>query len=207
MNEWLEPTRILIATANHSKAAELRPLLAGFNIRMIADVERFDLDEPGDDYRANAAHKALTASQRTGMVTLADDSGIEVAGLDGEPGYLSARYAGDRCKDDDNRIKLLTAMKDMTGSKRRALFRCTLALADAQGPLGKGIIFAEGIWKGMVHPEDRGLGGFGYDPIFIPDGWEITVAEMSAYDKNLHSHRAQAIASIRPILRSYLRYR
>jgi XTP/dITP diphosphohydrolase len=207
MYEPKYPYHVLIASGNASKISELTPLLVGIHCLTMTDVGRFELEEPGPDYRANAAAKALEASRRSGHVTLADDSGIEVDALNGEPGYLSARYAGDHHDDRSNRQKLSAALRDIPGVRRGALYRCTLALADAQGPMGDNVVFTEGIWRGQVLPEERGGGGFGYDPMFVPEGFETTVAEIPQAIKNKVSHRAKAVAAMRMMLRAYLRYR
>lgn len=196
--------RVLVATANPGKLRELRALLPGLDLVSLREVGIADLEEPGEDYATNAAAKALAASRATGLVALADDSGLEVDALGGAPGWRSARFAGAHGDDAANRRKLLAALVGVPRAARGARFRCAVALADASGPLGDRVIMAYGECLGRVTESERGAGGFGYDPIFEVEGTSMTMAELDEDSKNRISHRARAVAAIRPTLDAYL---
>lgn len=190
---------LVLATYNRNKAEELKTLLAGLDldIRSLEDFPRVPpLIEDGTTFRENALKKARTVFQHTKLPTLADDSGLEVFYLNGRPGVWSARYAGDGATDEQNNEKLLREMRGVPPRRRRAQFRAVLALV---GPGYEDI--AEGVCTGKLAEEPRGTNGFGYDPIFIPDGYDRTYAELTADEKNKISHRAKAIAAMKEILR------
>lgn len=177
--------RVVLATGNRHKVGELRailePLLPGIT------VEAYDGPSPvedGDTFIANALIKARAAAERTGLPAIADDSGISVAALGGEPGIHSARFSGTG-RDDDNRALLLERMRGV--ADRRADFVCAAVLVGAGADL-----VAEARWPGRVLEAERGSGGFGYDPLFQPDGLDRSAAELSAEAKNAVSHRGQA---------------
>jgi XTP/dITP diphosphohydrolase len=187
----------LIATANQGKVREIQRLLGDLPIaiRTLADFPVIKpVDESGDTYEANALLKAKAYAKETGLCALADDSGFEVMALDGRPGVFSARYAGAGASDGDRISLLLQELKDSKSNDTRARFVCVAALADPHNDM---TVVAQGICEGIVVTESRGKNGFGYDPIFVPDGFKQTFAELSGEIKNAISHRARAIHSLR----------
>lgn len=198
------PPRLLLATANAGKVRELREMLPGFELVGLGDVGIDDLDEPADDYVANAVAKALEASARAGMPALADDSGLAVDALSGAPGAFSARFAGGHGDAAANRARLLAALAGVPEGRRGARFRCVVALADRAGPLGERAVWRHGDCAGSIAFEPRGEGGFGYDPLFVPEGSSLTMAELPAEEKHRRSHRGAALAAVLPFLRRYL---
>ncbi len=197
-------TSLLIATSNPGKVAELKELLDEHPLSLcdLADFPGIlEVDETGQTFNDNARLKARGYALRTGSFTLADDSGIEVVALEGRPGVTSARYAGAGSSDQDKMVKLLSEL-EMTGSDdRRARFVCSIALADAGGDI---ILTSEGICEGTIASEPRGSGGFGYDQLFVPNGYHETFGELSAVVKQKISHRARAFEQIIPLLRDYI---
>ena len=191
--------KLLIATNNQGKLKEIRAILGDLDIQLVSPADiGLDLNvaEKGQTYAENAMKKALAFSQTSGMVSLADDSGLEVDALDGAPGLHSKRYASiPHAKDADRRAILL---ENLNGKPRPwvARFRATMAIA---GP-GRGVKLVEGICPGEVIPEERGMGGFGYDPIFLITDLNKTMAELSMDEKNRLSHRGQAVQKAIPIL-------
>lgn len=191
---------LLLATRNSHKTAEFAEILGGSFV--ISDLHSLtesssQIEETGATFQENAILKAVAASQFTNLLVVADDSGLEVEALGGAPGVRSARYAGENPTDQDNVAKLLTAMRALElPSKRNARFRCALALTRT----GELLRTFEGEVRGTIATEVRGDAGFGYDPIFIPDEYEYTFAQLGTDIKNALSHRARAIAE----LRSYL---
>jgi XTP/dITP diphosphohydrolase len=198
---------LLAATANQGKLRELRELLQGFSLVSLKDVGIDDLDEPGADYRSNAVAKAREASKRAGMIALADDSGLEVDALGHAPGWFSARFGGAHGRDAANREALVAAMKGVPEALRGARFRCCVVVADVRGALGDRVLVGLGTCGGRVIIEPRGTGGFGYDPLLIPEGYSQTLAELDESVKNAISHRARAIADVSPALRAYFAHR
>jgi XTP/dITP diphosphohydrolase len=196
-------SKLLIATNNQGKLIELHDLLKKLGIEFINPEQlKLDLDvaEEGQTYAENAALKAMAFSKATGFITLADDSGLEVEVLGGEPGIYSKRYSSKPgASDADRRAYLLEKLR---GHPRpwKAQFRCVIALASPQGE----IKFSEGICRGEVIPEERGQNGFGYDPIFLIPGLDRTMAELTREEKNTLSHRARAVRASIPILREML---
>lgn len=192
----MSPTLVL-ATHNPHKVAELRRIL-GSQLEGI-ELVGYDGPEPvedGDTFEANALIKARAANLHTGLPAIADDSGICVAALGGEPGIRSARYAGSR-DDADNYRLLLRNLAE--ASDRSAEFMCAAAFVDG------GVEFAElGVWPGTILPEPVGTGGFGYDPIFRPEGLDVASAELTADEKNAISHRSRAFAAVMPRIRTHL---
>ena len=186
--------RLIIATRNRHKVAELRSLLdlPGVELVCAADLPGApEVEEDGDTFEANAIKKAVALARFSGGWALADDSGLEVEALGGAPGVQSARYAGPAARDADNLAKLLAVM---TGrADRRARFRCVLALADPQGRART----VAGHCEGTLAAAPRGVAGFGYDPLFVPKGETRTFAEMGAEEKNALSHRGRALAEAR----------
>lgn len=197
------PGRVVLASGNAGKRAEFAALLAPLGIELVSQAELGipEAPEPWPSFLGNALAKARHASRHAGLPALADDSGLCVAALGGAPGVLSARYsaaAGGPHGDAANNERLLAELAD--ARDRRAFFHCVLVLVrhgDDPRPL-----VAEGSWHGQVVTAPRGAGGFGYDPLFLPDGESRTAGEMSAEEKNRHSHRARALAVLVARLRA-----
>ncbi len=190
---------ILLATQNKGKVLELQELLADQNIVVRSLLEFSDweeVEETGQTFAENAALKAWAAMKKTGMLTLADDSGLEVDALDGAPGVFSARYAGEPKDDQKNIDKLLSLLDDVPDDKRSARFRCALVLVT---PDEKEYL-VEGTVEGRILRQRQGQDGFGYDPIFFVLDLRRTMAELSSTQKNKLSHRAQAFRKALPIL-------
>jgi XTP/dITP diphosphohydrolase len=181
---------LLISTRNPHKLEEIRACFAEVHPHLLSP---FDLpgmpevEEDGDTLEANAMKKAIVLARAAGLWALADDTGLEVAALDGAPGVYSARYAGPDATYADNCVKLLQALHGE--ENRRARFRTVIALSDPNGDCH----WVEGVCEGEILVEARGSGGFGYDPLFRPSGHEETFAEMAAERKNLISHRGRAL--------------
>ena len=191
---------LLIATGNAGKLAEIRAVLGALpiNFRTLTDFpEIAPVEESGRTYEENAILKARAYAQQTGLWALADDSGFEVAGLDGAPGIISARYAGAGISDSDRIAFLLQRLERVNRNQRSARFVCVAALADPTGSIA-GV--THGICEGLIIDQPRGGGGFGYDPIFIPQGFDKTFAELPADIKNVISHRARALLSMHAFL-------
>lgn len=189
---------LVIATHNKGKAVEIKTLLGDIAWTLMS-LDQFETVgeavEDADTYLANAISKATYYAQMTGEWVLADDSGLEVQALGGAPGVLSARYAGPNASDSERRLKLLSALAEV--DDRRARFVCSAAIADSNGQIVK---TAEGICEGIISHNPRGDSGFGYDPIFIPSGYDLTFGELSDEIKNQISHRAKAIRGLRSFL-------
>ena len=192
--------RLLIATHNHHKAAEIRALLPGhWEVTDLREVAPDAVpEETGQTFADNAALKAVAGSRLSAALVLADDSGLEVEALHGDPGVRSARYAGDAADDAANRARLLRELAAVRtpGFNPVARFCCVIALARA----GKVLATVEGVVEGTIADRERGTGGFGYDSLFVPQGSDRTFAELPASEKNRISHRARALQKIVPIL-------
>ena len=196
---FLPMRELIIATRNRDKRRELAALLG--NDFRLADLSTYpelaEVAETGHSFEENARLKAITISRHLAGLVLADDSGLEVDSLGHAPGVFSARYAGPGANDAANRKKLGRALAELPPSASRvARFRCVLVLAR------KGKIIAEfdGTVEGKIVQAERGAAGFGYDPLFQPDGFEKTFAEMSSEEKNAISHRGRAVAKLREFL-------
>ncbi|OGV70964.1 MAG: non-canonical purine NTP pyrophosphatase, RdgB/HAM1 family [Lentisphaerae bacterium RIFOXYB12_FULL_65_16] len=184
--------RILAATGNRHKLEEMRQILKPCGVEVLGAGDPGvpalpDVTEDGATFEANAVKKAVEVAAATGFCTLADDSGLEVVALHGAPGVLSARYAGEPGNDRQNVIKLLHALQGIFD--RRAQFTCVIALATPAGLIGT----ARGEVRGRIIFEPRGTSGFGYDPVFVPDGQHRTFAELPGAVKNSMSHRGRAL--------------
>jgi XTP/dITP diphosphohydrolase len=189
--------RLVLATHNTGKVAELRRILAGADVDLLSadDVDLPDVVEDGDSFAANALKKARAGVQASGLPCVADDSGLVVDALGGDPGIRSARYAGDHGDDEANLRLVLERMRDVTApAARTARFVCVAALAAPDGREWT----AEGVLEGILIEAPRGHGGFGYDLIFVPVGEVRTTAEMAPEDKDAISHRGKAFRAIRP---------
>lgn len=194
---------IIIASRNRGKIAEIRDILSGlpFEIISLHDVPGLpEILEDGATLEENALKKARGIFAATNIPSLGDDTGLEVFSLDLRPGVFSARYAGETATYEDNNRKLLRELAGKTGMSRDARFRCMVAFVD--GSVEK---LAEGICRGRIGEEIRGKGGFGYDPLFIPEGYSDTFAELALGIKNTISHRAKALLSMKSFLAGYAR--
>jgi XTP/dITP diphosphohydrolase len=192
--------KILLATQNLGKVKELQELLQGEEIEVISlrDIANWEeVEETGETFAENAALKARVAAERTGLISLADDSGLEVDALQGAPGVYSARYAGEPKDDERNNVKLLKELKGVAEEERTGRFRCALVIATPKG----GEYLTEGTVEGQILKERRGDGGFGYDPLFFLPDFNRTMAELDIHQKNKVSHRAQAFEKAIPILK------
>jgi XTP/dITP diphosphohydrolase len=192
-------TDIVLATKNDGKIKEIEHALSlGFiNWLDYTDFNAWPkFDESGDTFKANARIKAAGVAKYLSTPAIADDSGLEVDELNGMPGILSSRFAGPDADDAKNNRKLLEMLKDTPYDKRTARFRCVLALLFPNGAE----YFAEGVVKGHIAFELSGTEGFGYDPVFIPEGFENTMADIPLAEKNRISHRGRALAEMRKIL-------
>ncbi|HET7499384.1 MAG TPA: non-canonical purine NTP pyrophosphatase [Kofleriaceae bacterium] len=200
---------LVFATRNPGKLVELRQLLTGIDVLGIDEAARRtgraipEVEEDADSFAGNASKKAREVSRATGLPALADDSGLEVDALGGAPGVRSARYAGGG-GDAANNAKLIEALRGVPPAARTARFRAVLALADVVGPLGDAVITADGACEGVVLEAPRGTGGFGYDPLFLVPALGQTFAELGVGTKGEMSHRARAMAAMRPRLLAYL---
>ena len=191
--------RILLGTSNPGKIAEMTALFDGLSLMILQPSDlslQLQVEENGESYLDNAIHKALSWSRQSGITTLADDSGLEVDALDGAPGMMSHRFTGNlEASDAERRKYLLQQLRDFprpwTGR-----FKCAIAIAIP----GEELITGIGSCEGEIIPEERGINGFGYDPIFLVGKTGKTMAELSMEQKNHLSHRARAIASTRPLL-------
>lgn len=186
------PVRIVLATRNPGKVTEMRALLEGLPVELLA-VSDFpempEVDEDQPTLEGNARKKAETIRTHTGLPALADDTGLEVVALGGRPGVHSARYAGSEADDRANRAMLLRELEG--AGSRKARFRTVIAYAHAGG-----MDVFEGVCEGAIGEEEHGTGGFGYDPVFVPEGETRTFAEMSPAEKNEISHRGQALRKL-----------
>jgi XTP/dITP diphosphohydrolase len=185
---------LVVATSNPGKLREIRELLRGADVvlRGLGDLPPVELPEEGDDYEENARAKARTAAAAFGMAALADDSGLEVEALGGAPGPRSARYGGPGLDDAGRITRLLDELSEIAPGRRRARFVCVAAWAD---PVGEDLSVV-GYCDGRILETPRGVGGFGYDPVFQPDGETLSMAELSEDRKNALSHRARAFRAL-----------
>ncbi|MBK9205758.1 MAG: RdgB/HAM1 family non-canonical purine NTP pyrophosphatase [Candidatus Obscuribacter sp.] len=194
---------LTLATKNPGKLKEFEAMASNLateqplNLLWHMAPDDFDPEETGDTFTANAVIKASCAAEMTGRLSLADDSGLTVDAMDGRPGIYSARYCAGT--DRDRRLKLLDELKDVPQGKRQAAFVCALALVDKSGQT---VYTTEVRWTGQIALSERGDGGFGFDPVFIPDGYQITAAEMPALKKNAISHRSMAFNNVLKYLKS-----
>ncbi|MBL7187090.1 MAG: RdgB/HAM1 family non-canonical purine NTP pyrophosphatase [Phycisphaerae bacterium] len=200
-----ERRRILVATTNPGKIAEMRAMLGG-DVRWLglADVEEIaEIAEDGATFAENARKKALGYAKATGLWTIADDSGLVVDALDGAPGVISARFSGEKLEGDErtlidhrNIAKVLELLEGIPENKRTARFVCRLCLARPENVL----IETEGTLEGLITTVEIGEDGFGYDPIFFVPGLNKTVAQLASKEKNAISHRGNAIRKLQPLL-------
>ena len=195
-------TELLVASRNRKKLAELRRVLdtaavSGLTLLSLDDVAAFDeAPETGATFEENALAKARDAFRASGLATVADDSGLEVDALNGMPGVFSARWSGRHGDDSANTALLLGQMADVPDERRGAAFVSACALV-----YGAGEVVVRGTWPGSIVHEPRGVGGFGYDPVFLPSGSDRTAAQLSPAEKDALSHRGRALALLVPALR------
>jgi XTP/dITP diphosphohydrolase len=193
----------LVASRNGKKLTELRRVLdgaglSGLTLVSLNEVSSFDeAPETGATFEDNALAKARDAFAATGLATVADDSGLEVAALNGMPGVLSARWSGSHGDDQANTALLLAQLRDVPDERRGAAFVSACALVS---PFGEVVV--RGTWPGAISREPRGDGGFGYDPVFIPEGHTCAAAQLSPVEKDAMSHRGRALALLLPALRA-----
>jgi XTP/dITP diphosphohydrolase len=191
--------QLLIATNNRGKLHELVPLLGALPLHLVTPHDlglRLEVEETGATYAENARLKAAAFAQASGLLTLADDSGLEVDALGGAPGVYSARYAGAGASDADRRATLIHALRAVP-APRLARFRCVMAIAQPGGA----IEYFEGVCEGEILLQERGTHGFGYDPLFFLPEHGCTMAELPSAVKNQVSHRARAAQAALPFLR------
>lgn len=193
--------KIILATQNKGKIKELQNLLVDEDIQILSlqDIEGWEeVEEDGETFADNAALKARAAVEKTGLIALADDSGLEVDALGGRPGVYSARFAGEPKDDRRNNNKLLQLLQGVPEEQRTARFRCALAVAT---PGGREFL-TEGTVEGRILSAGRGNDGFGYDPLFFVPEYDRTMAELTLAEKNKLSHRGLAFSKVVPILKS-----
>ena len=191
--------RLLLATNNKAKVREYRILLEGIPYELVTPAEMgdtLDVDESGETFEENASLKAKAYASVSGLPALADDSGLEVDALGGEPGVLSARYAGEGATDRALIEYLLSKLADVPRERRGARFRCVIAIASPNGE----VTLCQGECPGIIAFEPKGTGGFGYDPVFYLPEVDKTMAELSMEQKNEVSHRGKAARAARNIL-------
>lgn len=195
--------RIVAATQNKHKILEMAAITARFDMQILTQKEaglpEMEIEETGATFEENSAIKALTICRLSGLPAIADDSGLSVDALGGAPGIYSARYAGPEADDRANNARLLEEMKDIPAERRTGRYVSVITLAYPDGRL----LTARGECAGVLLTAPRGAGGFGYDPLFVPEGTELTFAEMPAALKNQISHRAKALERLREILEEY----
>lgn len=191
---------IIAATKNKSKFKEIKKILSDLPVNLLSlndgDWKIPEIIEDGANFKENAVKKACIVAGITGKIVLADDSGLEVDALGGQPGVISARYSGENATDRENNLKLLNEMKNIETERRAAQFRCVVALAKND----KEVETAEGTCQGVIGFKEKGSNGFGYDPLFIFPDYNKTFAELSADVKNKISHRARALEKVKLII-------
>ena len=199
------PRELLIATLNSGKLRELESLLSSLPFR-VCDLSEFPgirpVEENGKSFRENAMLKAVGYARQTGLLTLADDSGLEVDALGGAPGILSARYAGEEASDEERNLKLLGEIARSNNENRGARFVCAIAVADERASLMNVLL---GVCEGRIAERAHGKNGFGYDPVFIPKGFNKTFGELPDVVKAQISHRARALKQARDFLTKHFR--
>ena len=199
-------SKLLVGTNNPGKVAEYEELLTDLPVTLeitfpAREGLTLEVEESGETFGENARLKALAYAQASGLMCLADDSGLEVDALGGAPGVHSARYAGPDATDADRYGKLLDALTNTPAGQRRARFRCVVAIALPEGTVHT----ADGTCEGEIGFAPRGEHGFGYDPVFVVEGYAgQTMAELAPEVKNAISHRGRAVAAIKPILQKLL---
>jgi len=192
---------LLIGTKNRGKLVEIQSILSGLDLKLLplTDFSQApDVVEDGLTYRDNAIKKARTFAAWSGQLTLAEDSGLEVAALGGEPGIYTARFGGPDLSSRERCLYLLDRLREVPDNQRQAVFRCVAVLMDTTGHM----IIREGQCPGVIGRDLRGEGGFGYDPLFQLPAHGCSLAELAAEEKDVISHRAQAIRAMIPVFTS-----
>lgn len=195
-------SRLLVASRNPKKKKELEELLAELALHIVTLDElgiSAEVEEDGKTFEENAIKKATLNASWSGYPCLADDSGLEVDALGGQPGVYSARFAGDDVDDASNNQKLLALLQGVPEVQRTARFVAVIAVSAPDGQ----VVTVRGSCEGHIAMTPAGTGGFGYDPLFIPSGFTRTFAELTAEEKHAISHRGQALQKIKPVLRDY----
>ncbi len=197
--------KLVLATKNKGKIKEIRKILSQKRLDVeVLGLDSFpelrDIDEPYETFEQNSLHKARFVAQKTGLLALADDSGIEVDALQGRPGVYSARYAGENATDEENIGRLLQELKNIPYEKRGAQFRCVMVL---YAPTHDYVV-VNGIWRGRIIFKPEGKNGFGYDPIFFDETLGMTAASMDMETKNRVSHRGKALKKLSYLLPHFL---
>ena len=193
---------MIVATRNKGKIREIREALKGLDLQIqaLSDFSEVpEIEEDGESFAENALKKARFYSKHFGKLTIADDSGLEVDGLNRLPGIYSARYAGERASSQENNKKLLSEMEGLPISKRGARFKCILAVVS---PGGREVI-AEGSCRGRIGFREKGKRGFGYDPLFVLPKSGKTMAELSLKEKNRISHRGKALKKLKRLINNF----
>lgn len=193
---------IVLATKNKDKIKEIKKILKGFPIKILSlnDFKNFpNVKENGKTIEENAIKKAKIISKFTNKIALADDTGLEVEYLKGKPGVYSSRFAGFRCSYDDNNKKLLNLLLGIPKFRRNAVFRTIIAIAKPN----EKVKYVEGKCFGRISEKKLGKNGFGYDPVFIPNGFKKTFAQMEPSMKNKISHRAKALVKVKGVLKDF----
>jgi XTP/dITP diphosphohydrolase len=195
--------RVLVATNNAGKVTELRALLSGVDVDLVTlrELDHIEVEETGSTFVENAEIKAAGYARQIGLPAIADDSGLEVDALDGRPGVLSARYGGADMPFKKKIEMLLDEIKNSARENRAARFVCAISVTDKNGNI---LETKTGICHGSIAFSARGEGGFGYDPVFIPDGYDKTFGELSSAIKSKISHRGRAFREIIPFLRHFI---
>lgn len=196
--------KIVLASGNKGKLREFNQVLGQMDVEVVpqSDFNVSDADETGLSFVENAILKARHAAQITGLPALADDSGLEVDALQGAPGIYSARFSGPGASDADNNAKLLELLKDLPAEKRTARFRCLLVfMRHAEDPTP---LICQGTWEGQILTEARGDNGFGYDPLFLIPDLDKASAQLPPEQKNVLSHRGQAVTELISRIKPYL---
>ena len=197
--------QLVLATRNAKKLAELDRLLAGAGLDVeILGSDAFgdlpEIEETGSTFAENSLIKARAVAAHTGLIAIADDSGLCVDALNGQPGIYSARWAGQGATDESNVDLVLEQIREVEQARRTAHFACAAALVL---PSGEEYV-VQGQVNGVLLTQRRGVGGFGYDPIFLPDGFDITTAEMTSEQKDAISHRGQAMRALVPVIQEHV---
>lgn len=193
--------KLILASNNQKKLAEMRSIMAGMDVEIISQREAgcdFEVDETGETFEENAYLKASAVTEATGLPAVADDSGLAVDALDGAPGVYSARFTGNHSDSDQQRNEYLLKKLDGVSDRGAAFVSCICCTF----PNGD-VIRTRGECRGTILHAPRGENGFGYDPLFLPDGYDITTAEMRGEDKNKISHRGKSLRLFKEELRKY----
>lgn len=192
---------IIAASSNEHKIKEIQDIMGKFGMDVIsrdeAGVPPFEIEEDGKTFEENSLKKASEIMRVTGQPTIADDSGLMVDYLGGAPGVYSARFAGEQCDDEKNNMKLLSMLEGLTDVDRAAKFVSVITLMFPNGDT----LVARGECQGRIIEIPTGENGFGYDPLFVPDGYDKTFAQLSSEEKNMISHRARALKKLEELLK------